>query len=165
MEEFANHTSKIIGTVSGSERIDSRVIPHLSRLCSSMHQGASERVHDARVQGSPRGSRTSGAGKNKRISLRHTLNGKRRNVGGEGSVERLDECISHDGVPCVRGVDSVEREYPAEKIDVKDSNPNQRSTRTALPFIEIDCKSEKHTRANIPLNRRHGDDVMGWGQN
>ena len=38
------------------------------------------------------------------------------NVGGKSSVERLDECIGHDGVACVRWVDSIEREYAAEKI-------------------------------------------------
>jgi len=121
-----------------------------------MHQGASERVHDARVQGSPRGSRTSGAGQNKRITLRHTLNRKRRNVGGEGSVERLDECISHDGVPCVRGVDSVEREYPAEKIGCQPLAVLDHSAR----LNEIEYSMDVHERSAMGLRFCGNDRVV-----
>ncbi len=81
-----------------------------------MYQRAPERVHDARVQAPKRGSRTAGTGQNKRVRLRHAIDRKVWNVGGESSVECLDECIGHDGVACVRGVDSIEREYAAEKI-------------------------------------------------
>jgi len=153
MEEFADRLYRIIGTVSGSERIDSRVISHLSHACSSMHQRAPERVHDARVQAPKRGRRTAGTGQNKRVRLRHAIDRKVWNVGGESSVECLDECIGHDGVACVRGVDSIEREYAAEKIGcqplaVLDDSPR---------LDEIENSVDVHERSAVGL-RFYGND-------
>src|SRR5260370_9718023 len=85
-------------------------------LCSSVHQCASHRVHHTLAQVPKRGRRTTDAWKNKRIRIRHRLDQERLNAGGERLIDHLDEFIRHDGVARIRGVDSVEREYPAEKI-------------------------------------------------
>ena len=140
----------------GSESKLLAEFPHLSHVCGSMHQRAPERVHDGCVQSPSRGGWTAGAGENKWVSLRYALDRKGWNVGGESSVERLDECISHDGVPCVRGVDSVEREYPAEKIGCQPLAVLDHSAR----LNEIENSVDVHERSAMGLRFCSNDLVV-----